>query len=93
MIYLVQVRSQRRFGVEFSCSLAVFLLFLVPYYIFFKLQICRVFLVQKKEFTQVNSIPRLSLVENAGAALCNFILDSIPWTFCCSVEIRGGIEV
>lgn len=60
MIYLVQVRSQRRLGVEFSCSLALFLLFLAPYLLFSKLLVCRVFLVQKKDNSHKLIVPLLS---------------------------------
>lgn len=74
--------------------LALFLLFLVPYYIFFKLLFWRVFSGSEEiQFTQFNSVLLLSLMESAEAALCNFIVDSISWTVCHSVEIQAETEV
>lgn len=51
MMYLVQVRSQRKFGVAFSCSLAFFIpcsFKVVPGCVFPKLLTCRDSLLHKK---------------------------------------------
>lgn len=43
---------------------------------------------EERQFTQVNSVPLLSLTENTGAALCNFIVDSVTWAVCQSEEMK-----